>query len=310
MSSIDRPVRSSRRLRRVDRAGEHQHRVDADEAGVDDAGPRREAERAGLLLGHDQHRGGAVGDLRRVAGGVHAVLPGDRLQRRQLLERRLAEPSSRLTVCVVPVGLPSSSRSGASIVDVLAGEAVLGPRLRGALLGGEAERVGVLAGDAPLVGDALGALELRGHLVLLEVGLRDRDAEAERLVAGAARSAPGSSPRRRRRCRRRPRRRRRATTRGWWPAGSTRTGCRRWWRRSTAADPAASHAVRAMLKACSPTWLTQPPTTWPTSAGSMPVRSMIARCTCAEQLGRVHGGQAAVALADRRAHGIDDDGGS
>ena len=31
-----------------------------------------------------------------------------------------------------------------------------------------------------------------------------------------------------------------------------------------------SQAVRAMLKACSPTWLTQPPTTWPTSAGSMP----------------------------------------
>ena len=32
----------------VDRAGEHEHRVDADEAGVDDAGPRREAERVGL----------------------------------------------------------------------------------------------------------------------------------------------------------------------------------------------------------------------------------------------------------------------
>ena len=28
-----------------------------------------------------------------------------------------------------------------------------------------------------------------------------------------------------------------------------------------------------MLKLCSPTWLTQPPTTWPTSAGSMPVRA-------------------------------------
>ena len=31
-----------------------------------------------------------------------------------------------------------------------------------------------------------------------------------------------------------------------------------------------SHAVRATLNDCSPTWLTQPPTTWPTSAGSMP----------------------------------------
>ncbi len=37
--------------------------------------------------------------------------------------------------------------------------------------------------------------------------------------------------------------------------------------------------MRETLKACSPTWLTQPPTTWPTSVGSMPVRSMIARWT-------------------------------
>jgi len=41
-------------------------------------------------------------------------------------------------------------------------------------------------------------------------------------------------------------------------------------------SPAASHAVRVMLKLCSPTWLTQPPTTCPMAPGSMPVRSMIA----------------------------------
>ena len=41
-------------------------------------------------------------------------------------------------------------------------------------------------------------------------------------------------------------------------------------------SPADSHAVRVRLNACSPTWLTQPPTIWPTSDGSMPVRSMIA----------------------------------
>ena len=40
--------------------------------------------------------------------------------------------------------------------------------------------------------------------------------------------------------------------------------------------PAASQAVRVTLKLCSPTWLTQPPTTWPISGGSIPVRSMIA----------------------------------
>src|SRR5918992_4216255 len=37
--------------------------------------------------------------------------------------------------------------------------------------------------------------------------------------------------------------------------------------------PAASHAVRPMLNDCSPTWLTQPVTTWPTADGSMPERA-------------------------------------
>ena len=71
--------------------------------------------------------------------------------------------------------------------------------------------------------------------------------------------------------------------------------------------PALSQAVRVMLNACSPTWLTQPPTTWSISAGSMPVRSMMAFWTVAEHLGGVQGGQAAVALADGRADGVDDD---
>ena len=43
--------------------------------------------------------------------------------------------------------------------------------------------------------------------------------------------------------------------------------------------PAASQAVRVTLKLCSPTWLTQPPTTWPMTLGSMPVRSTMAVCT-------------------------------
>ena len=43
--------------------------------------------------------------------------------------------------------------------------------------------------------------------------------------------------------------------------------------------PAASQAVRPMLKDCSPTWLTQPVMTWPTEAGSTPVRSRRACCT-------------------------------
>src|SRR5207249_3818792 len=44
-------------------------------------------------------------------------------------------------------------------------------------------------------------------------------------------------------------------------------------------SPAASHAVRVMLNACIPTWLTHPPMTWPTSVGSIPERSISSFCT-------------------------------
>jgi hypothetical protein len=37
-----------------------------------------------------------------------------------------------------------------------------------------------------------------------------------------------------------------------------------------------SQAVRVTLKACMPTWLMQPPMTWPTSEGSIPDRSITA----------------------------------
>src|SRR5579871_45813 len=48
-------------------------------------------------------------------------------------------------------------------------------------------------------------------------------------------------------------------------------------------SPAASHAVREMLNDCSPAWVTQPPTTCPTSAGSIPARSTSARWTWASK---------------------------
>jgi hypothetical protein len=47
--------------------------------------------------------------------------------------------------------------------------------------------------------------------------------------------------------------------------------------------PASSQAVRATLKACMPTWLTQPPTTCSTSLGSMPERSISSFCTAASR---------------------------
>ena len=81
----------------------------------------------------------------------------------------------------------------------------------------------------------------------------------------STRAGPGSSTRRRTRPPRRPRRSR--------PALAARlVACwhePHWLSTVVAAAvngrPAVSHAVRAMLNDCSPTWLTQPPTTWPTA---------------------------------------------
>ena len=44
----------------------------------------------------------------------------------------------------------------------------------------------------------------------------------------------------------------------------------------TCGTPSASQAVRVTLKDCSPTSVTVPPITWPTTAGSTPSRT--ARC--------------------------------
>ncbi len=48
---------------------------------------------------------------------------------------------------------------------------------------------------------------------------------------------------------------------------------------TSSGSPWDSQAMRAMLKDCSPTWETQPPTTCPTFSGAMPLRSSAAFCT-------------------------------
>ena len=63
--------------------------------------------------------------------------------------------------------------------------------------------------------------------------------------------------------------------------------------------PAASHAVRAMSPACGPRVSTQPNTTSSTASGSTPVRASSARDDVRAEIGRVRGGQAAAAAADR-----------
>ena len=145
-----------------DRARQHQHRIGADEADVDDAWPGASSPSASAFsAGHQQQGAGAVGDLRRRAGRVDAVGAAGRLQRAPAPSRVVSRrPSSRATRWVVPVGLPSSPTSGASMGEDLAAVAVLGPGLGGAVLRQLAELVAVGPGDSPLLGDALGALEL------------------------------------------------------------------------------------------------------------------------------------------------------
>ena len=170
---------------------------------------------------------------------------------------------------MVPVGVFLVVDVGGVDGHDLGVEAALCPGGGRPLLRGQAERAGVGPGDAPLVGDALGSLELRGELVVAEIGLGDGHAQPQLAVelepmgtreheldpagdgdvdhAGAdeAGSHVGGLLRR--------------------PAlGVDRGGG------GGEGSPALSHAVRPMLNACSPTWLTHPVTTWPTSAGRCP----------------------------------------
>ena len=71
---------------------------------------------------------------------MHAVLAGDGLQRGELLERRLAQALVAADDVGVPVWLAVLVEVGCLDRDVLAVEATLGPRLRGALLAVEAEQ--------------------------------------------------------------------------------------------------------------------------------------------------------------------------
>ena len=151
----------------------------------------------------EQHGRGAVGDLRRRARGVHAVFARDRLQRRQLLERRLAQAFVVVDAVRGAGGLALVVEIGRVDRDDLALEPALAPRARGPHLRLEAEVVAVGAGDAPLVGDAFGRLELGDVLVLVEVRLRERAAGT--VAAPRRRAGCGSSTRRRTPSRRRRR---------------------------------------------------------------------------------------------------------
>ena len=71
--------------------------------------------------------------------------------------------------------------------------------------------------------------------------------------------------------------------------------------------PAVSHAPRAMLNVCSPTWLTQPPTIWSTSTGSSPLRLHQFGLHRGEQVNGMHSRKTARPPTKRRTDGLDDD---
>jgi hypothetical protein len=113
---------------RVDGAVEQVVRVGPDDELVQQPRPRPQPELPGLLLRHPQHRGGAVGDLRRVAGGDHLALD-DGLELGETLHRRLPQTLVTVDRHGRAVGLRDVGHR-----DDLALEPALGPRHRRLLL--------------------------------------------------------------------------------------------------------------------------------------------------------------------------------
>ena len=83
-------------------------------------GERRVAERPGLLLAHQQHRRGAVGERARVAGGDRAVL-GEHRRAACASFSTLVSARTRLSACTQP--LPASAPWSTSSVEAAAGDA-------------------------------------------------------------------------------------------------------------------------------------------------------------------------------------------
>lgn len=138
---------------------------------------RGRPQRARLVFVHPQHCGGAVGDLRRGARGVHGAFH-HRLEPGQALHGGVAQA----LVTADHVALV-----GGSLVLVenrrldrgdLAVEAVLVPGPLGPLLGQEPEVVEILASDAAAFGNPLGGGELIGHVDVPRGGADQRAVRA------------------------------------------------------------------------------------------------------------------------------------
>src|SRR5436190_1294783 len=140
----------------LDERARCQPRVAAHRGLVDDLRARRQPQLGGLVSAHQEHGGGAVGDLRRVACRDDAVLLEDGLE--------LAE---RLEIGVRPDALVGHVGVAVDLHrDHLALEAALFGRLVGELVRAHGELVELGARDLPLLGDHLGAEALADDVVL------------------------------------------------------------------------------------------------------------------------------------------------
>ncbi len=176
-----------------DGAGEHRDRVDTGQGEGVEPSPGGETEGLGLLLAHDQHGGSAVADLRRVAGGDHAVGFEGRLEVGQCLDGGAG--ADALVRCVEFVGLDEFA--GLLVAglgpdgDDLVVEATLGVGPLGPLLAQGTEGVEVVARQAPLLGDDLGRDALGHQPADVGIAQAHRLAEREADVLDHGRGAHG-----------------------------------------------------------------------------------------------------------------------
>src|SRR3984957_10772979 len=154
-----------------DRAGQHDHRVVADDHRGVDPRDRRQAELGRLLAGGDQQGGRAVGYLRAVGRGDRAVLPEGGLELGELVQRA-ASPDALV------------SRDGGAVGGGDGGDLDGEPSLvlgdGGLRVRAEAELVELAAVEAPAVNDHLRA----DPLVRPLAGIALKEAGAERYLAG------------------------------------------------------------------------------------------------------------------------------
>ena len=309
-SSIDMPVRSS--SLRVAGFGADSTSTASSPATVMcvEAGPDRQPERLGRRTLGDQHRRRAVGHLRAVARGD--------VGRQRRVPRRRRRPATASFSSVVSRRMPSSVVSSSPVsvpVASLIGTGTISPanarRRWSRPPAGATRAANVVHRRSRVMPNFPARICATSNWVLSWPSHAAMKPRRERPVpATGVRWPSGSGSSTRRRTRSRGRSRRRSTP---WAAKWIACCDEPHWRSTDVAgtvcgSPAATQALRVTLQPCSPTCVTHPPTTSSTRPGSTPVRSTSAARAWASRSVGCQPAQRALALADRRAHGVDDDG--